>query len=157
MNKHDIFMNCAEQLSNFSKCVSLQVGCVIVNENERIISTGVNGSIPKTTNCCDIKHKDDEHHEWSLKNEIHAEMNAIIELATTNSSYTQITFYVTHSPCENCFKHILALNRNTKKVVAIIYKTKYHRLTDEALAELKQRALEKDIDFCSLEEARDVL
>ncbi|MBT5323050.1 MAG: dCMP deaminase, partial [Campylobacteraceae bacterium] len=73
------FINIAKELATASKCVSKQVGAVIVKDG-RILSTGYNGTPPGHTNCCDHwngKYTKD-HHEWSKTYEIHAEMNAII-------------------------------------------------------------------------------
>jgi dCMP deaminase len=73
------FINIALELASASKCVSKQVGAVIVKDG-RILSTGYNGTPAGFTNCCD--HWDgkytEDHHEWSKTYEIHAEMNAII-------------------------------------------------------------------------------
>ena len=54
---HDVFMKTAFLFAEQSKCVSHHVGAVIV-KNNRIISTGVNGTPPDLPNCCDIFDKD---------------------------------------------------------------------------------------------------
>ena len=60
------FINIAKELATASKCVSKQVGAVIV-KNGRILSTGYNGTPAGFINCND--HWDNEytsdHHEWS--------------------------------------------------------------------------------------------
>ena len=92
-----------------SKCVSHHVGAVIV-KNDRIISVGYNGSPPGLTNCCDVFDKDDfdrmEHRNWSIDNEVHAEMNALAFTAKTNVETEGCDMYVTISPCNHCLKNL---------------------------------------------------
>ena len=103
------FINIAQELSTASKCVSKQVGAVIV-KNGRILSTGYNGTPAGYVNCCD--HWDGEytkeHHEWSKTYEIHAEMNAIIWAARQGICVEHATIYVTLEPCSECSKNIIA-------------------------------------------------
>jgi len=103
------FINIAQELASASKCVSKQVGAVIVKDG-RILSTGYNGTPAGYINCRD--HWDGEytssHHEWSKTYEIHAEMNAIIWAARKGISIEGATIYVTLEPCSECSKNIIA-------------------------------------------------
>jgi len=103
------FINIAKEIASASKCVSKQVGAVIVKDG-RILSTGYNGTPPGYTNCTD--HWDGQytkdHHEWSKTYEIHAEMNAIIWAAREGISINGATIYVTLEPCSDCSKNIIA-------------------------------------------------
>jgi dCMP deaminase len=78
---------------------SSRVGCVIVDQDNRIISTGYNGFIAgcgKHGVCFDRPMK------YNLV--IHAEMNALM-FARCNLKGAKL--YCTHAPCDNCLKHIL--------------------------------------------------
>jgi dCMP deaminase len=103
------FINIAHEIAKASKCVSKQVGAVIV-KNGRILSTGYNGTPAGYVNCCDHwEHKyTKDHHDWSQTYEIHAEMNAIIWAAREGISIKDATIYVTLEPCSDCSKNIIA-------------------------------------------------
>ena len=117
------FINIAKEISTASKCVSKQVGAVIVKDG-RILSTGYNGTPPGFTNCCDQwggKHTN-EHHEWSKTYEIHAEMNAILWAAREGIKIEGATIYVTLEPCGECSKNLIASGINR-----IVYSNSYER------------------------------
>ena len=103
------FINIALEIARASKCVSKQVGAVIVKDG-RILSTGYNGTPAGYTNCCEYWEDGytSEHHEWSKTYEIHAEMNAIIWAAREGISIKGSTIYVTLEPCSDCSKNIIA-------------------------------------------------
>ena len=104
-----IFINIANEIASASKCVSKQVGAVIVKDG-RILSTGYNGTPTGYVNCCDYWKGEytPEHHEWSKTYEIHAEMNAIIWAARKGISIEGATIYVTLEPCSECSKNLIA-------------------------------------------------
>ena len=103
------FMNIAKEISKASKCISKQVGCVIVKDG-RIISTGYNGTPKGYMNCCDymVDKERSTHHTWSLKYEIHAEMNAILWAAREGIPVNGASLYCTLEPCSECTKNIIA-------------------------------------------------
>lgn len=128
--KANTFMQIAYLVSQESKCVSWKVGALI-EKNGRIISTGYNGSPAGGINCCDhAAHSDwigcdkeftpkfrivreylkpecrEAHSAWSAKNEIHAELNAILYAARYGRAIDGATMYVTLSPCPDCAKAI---------------------------------------------------
>lgn len=103
------FLDVASRLAEESHCISLHVGAVIVRD-KRIISMGYNGT-PEGLPNCDTQFaknvfKRKEHHFWSLINEIHAEMNALMYAAKNGIPVQDCTIYVTHKPCNECMKNI---------------------------------------------------
>lgn len=123
--KHSTFMNIAREFASESKCISIQVGAVVVKD-DHIITHGYNGSPKGHQNCCDrfalpkrydmmymaegkLKLTDAgraEHHAYSTENEIHAELNAILFAAKHGLSIDGATMYVTLSPCQQCAKSL---------------------------------------------------
>ncbi|QSZ40687.1 dCMP deaminase [Sulfurimonas aquatica] len=124
------FINIALELSTASKCVSKQVGAVIVKDG-RILSTGYNGTPAGFTNCSDHwKGKyTREHHEWSKTYEIHAEMNAIIWAAREGISIEGATIYVTLEPCSECSKNVIASG-----IKRIVYAKPYEHTHSEVIS-----------------------
>ena len=124
------FLKIAAELATASKCVSKQVGAVIVKDG-RILSTGYNGTPAGYTNCCE--HWDGEytkdHHEWSKTYEIHAEMNAIIWAARKGISIEGATIYVTLEPCSECSKNVIASG-----IKRIVYNKAYEHTHSEVIS-----------------------
>lgn len=116
-----IFINIATEIASASKCVSKQVGAVIVKDG-RILSTGYNGTPSGFENCCDHWKNEytENHHDWSKTYEIHAEMNAIIWAARKGISIEGGTIYVTLEPCSECSKNLIASG-----IKRIVYKKSY--------------------------------
>ena len=103
------FINIAHEIASASKCVSKNVGAVIVKDG-RILSTGYNGTPSGHINCNEYWNNKytKEHHAWSKTYEIHAEMNAIIWAVRRGISIEGATIYVTLEPCSECSKNIIA-------------------------------------------------
>ena len=124
------FINIATELATASKCVSKQVGAVIVKDG-RILSTGYNGTPAGFTNCVD--HWDGQytkdHHEWSKTYEIHAEMNAIIWAARQGISIAEATIYVTLEPCSECSKNLIASG-----IKRIVYAKPYEHTHSDSIS-----------------------
>ena len=124
------FINIAKEIASASKCVSKQVGAVIVKDG-RILSTGYNGTPAGYKNCRD--YWDDEytkeHHDWSKTYEIHAEMNAIIWAARKGISIEGATIYVTLEPCSECSKNLIASG-----IVRIVYLNAYEHTNSDIVS-----------------------
>lgn len=103
----------AKTMSKLSNCVAFQVGAVVANKG-RIISTGYNGSPSGHKNCNEQFKTYDEHldrqvhSDWSSIHEIHAEQNALMFAARFGTSVDGASMYITHQPCPNCSKLIVA-------------------------------------------------
>ncbi len=94
------FMSIAFLISSRSNCERLHVGCVLVKDT-RIISVGYNGFLPK------VEHKSfvRDGHEMAT---VHSEQNAISDCAKRGVCCEDATAYITHFPCINCFKILIA-------------------------------------------------
>lgn len=124
------FINIALEIATASKCVSKQVGAVIVKDG-RILSTGYNGTPAGYVNCCDYWENEytGEHHDWSKTYEIHAEMNAIIWAARKGISIEDATIYVTLEPCSECSKNLIASG-----IKRIVYLKPYEHTHSEVVS-----------------------
>lgn len=100
LNWDEYFMSISFLISSRSPCNRLQVGSVIVKEN-RILSAGYNGFLPGAPHISRIR----DNHEMGT---VHAEMNAIADCAKRGVDIKGGIVYITHFPCLNCFKAIVA-------------------------------------------------
>jgi len=131
MIEDKIFLKIATELSKASKCVSKQVGAVIVKDG-RILSTGYNGTPAGFINCNEHWQGEytKEHHEWSKTYEIHAEMNAIIWAAREGISIEGATIYVTLEPCSECSKNVIASG-----IKRIVYEKEYEYTQSKVISQ----------------------
>ncbi|ENM2303407.1 deoxycytidylate deaminase [Salmonella enterica] len=147
--KHSTLMKIAKDVADESKCISHHVGAVIV-QNDRIVSTGYNGTPTKQVNCCDanahLVHNGElqnwvsdeakvEHHNWSLMHEIHAEMNAL--LYSSPKDRIGATLYSTLQPCYTC-SLLIAGSGITK----VIYEKEYPRTPEQAINVLRNAGIQ---------------
>ena len=97
--KHSTFMTVAVAISKLSTCRRLQVGCVLLGDDGRVLGTGYNGALPGRQHC------DDETcgpGKRCLRTR-HAERSAL--------DYSQgvvAKCYVTHEPCVRCTQDLIA-------------------------------------------------
>ncbi|MBR0431215.1 cytidine deaminase [Candidatus Saccharibacteria bacterium] len=96
----EYFMNLAEAVSAKSKDPSSKMGCVIVDQNKRVVSLGYNGMVQGA-----------DETKMTLKERpmkyyfvIHSEMNALI---FAHQNLEGCTLYNRVATCENCLKHCL--------------------------------------------------
>ena len=97
---HDFFMSHAVLGSSRSSCHRLHVGCVLVKDN-RIIATGYNGFLSGAPHKSIVVNN----HEQAT---VHAEQNAIADCAKRGISCNNASAYITHFPCINCTKILIA-------------------------------------------------
>ncbi|KAJ1446743.1 cytidine deaminase-like protein [Pelagophyceae sp. CCMP2097] len=83
-----------------SPCERLHVGCVLVKD-KRVLSMGYNGFFSGAPHESIMAGG----HEQAT---VHAEQNAISHAARTGIALLGAVAYVTHYPCVNCFKSLVA-------------------------------------------------
>ena len=94
------FMSIAFLIASRSNCNRLHVGCVLVKDT-RIISVGYNGFLSKVPHKSYVR----DGHEMAT---VHSEQNAISDCAKRGVNCADATAYITHYPCINCFKILIA-------------------------------------------------
>ncbi|WOO41594.1 cytidine/deoxycytidylate deaminase family protein [Rubellicoccus peritrichatus] len=100
----EYFMATTFLIASRSACERLNVGCVLVSGGEhrnRIIAAGYNGFLPGSPHLSRVR----DGHEQAT---VHAEQNAIADAARRGISVQGATAYITHFPCVNCAKIIIA-------------------------------------------------
>ncbi len=104
----DYFLGLAKAASSRSKDPDTQVGCVIVDHNNNIVSTGYNGPPPGG---------DDEAIDWARPHKydwvLHAEENALLRAPLANLA--ACTLYVTGHPCPHCM--LMIAGKRLRRVV----------------------------------------
>jgi len=105
-------MEIAKAVATRATCDRLMVGAVVVKDN-RILTTGYNGSLPGTPHCDEVGHLLKDGH---CVRTIHAEMNAVLQAARFGISLAGATCYCTFKPCLACLKSMLGAG-----IVRIIY------------------------------------
>ena len=121
LSRDDMYMSMAYTMALRSECARRQVGAIITMNN-RIVSTGYNGSLKRDGACvdvCDINSK--------CLHAIHAEANAMYFAASQGIKLFGATLYCTMSPCMECAKGIIQTG-----IMRVVYAEEY-RLADGLL------------------------
>ena len=105
----EYFISSALLIASRSSCHRLHVGCLLVKDN-RIISAGYNGFLAGLPHESVVVNN----HE---QNTVHAEQNAISDCAKRGVHTNGATAYITHYPCINCTKLLLAAGIKTIKYI----------------------------------------
>lgn len=115
ITRHQLFMEIAQVVAKRSTCCRLNVGAVIVNPAQRIISIGYNGAPPGAPHCLgnDCPGRNGCHIA------IHAEENAFNYIPAGETPHV---LYVTHSPCPVCSERIERL-----AIKNVIFSVPYRR------------------------------
>ncbi|MDD2942464.1 MAG: dCMP deaminase family protein [bacterium] len=110
MNYNDYYMNIALAVRERANCKGRRVGAVIVRDN-RIVSTGYNGTVEGMPNCLDGGcHRCANPEEYPAGSGydvcvcVHAEQNAILTAARLGIALEGASMYTTLKPCFNCSK-----------------------------------------------------
>lgn len=121
---NDYFMTLAYVAATRSTCNRKHVGCVLVDMNHHVISTGYNGSPPGKEHC------DDDNHEFSHGHcirTVHAEANAIIQAAKSGGSVWGSVCFSTIIPCYDCAKMLITVG-----VVEVVFHGFYQSRYDKS-------------------------
>lgn len=120
------YIDISRRWAAMSKAQRLQVGCIIVKDNQ-IISDGFNGTPSGFNNVCE----DSRLGNLVTKPEVlHAESNALMKLARSTNSSDGATMYLTCAPCFDCSK--LIIQSGIKRVV---YQDSYRCMDGVSLLE----------------------
>jgi len=140
---NEIFIKMCEVLVLRSTCLRIQTSSIIQKDNV-IVSIGYNGTPSGSEHCNEywkkyylknmttkyftfnnfLKSKDfyKLHHEWSNLNELHGELNAILQAGKNGISLKNSKLYTLYSPCINCAKSIIMSG-----IYVVYYKYEYKR------------------------------
>jgi dCMP deaminase len=129
-----VYMNVAKEFASLSYARKLKVGAILVKDR-RILSVGYNGTPAGWDNECETKEympseeysSDGSEKRWPYQEStypnddtllirryalrtrpevIHAEMNVLMKIASSNESSKDSVLYCTHTPCIDCAKAI---------------------------------------------------
>lgn len=123
-HNHKLFLDIAKRVAEESSALRLKVGAVIARDGS-IVDFGYNGTPPGADNDCEVRifpsldsigeqfpmydSKTGMNYRLDTKPDvIHAEMNAILKCAKLGKSTKGATLYLTHNPCCECAKAIIA-------------------------------------------------
>lgn len=129
-NRDEEYIELAYTLAKNSRAVRLKVGAIIVNKDGMIISVGINGTPDGMDDVCEklccegtgceseissvekaqmlwdkMQSSEAYRNAFTLVTKpdvVHAELNAILECASSNGGTDGATLYVTDSPCYSC-------------------------------------------------------
>ncbi|HIJ79638.1 MAG: cytidine/deoxycytidylate deaminase family protein [Desulfobulbaceae bacterium] len=114
----DYFMSITELVAQRSTCTRRKVGAILVRD-KRIVATGYNGAPSNVSHCLDVGCLREqqgipsgERHE--LCRGLHAEQNAIIQVALSGGNISGATLYCTNMPCAICSK--MLINAQVKQI-----------------------------------------
>lgn len=142
LNWDEYFMGLAHLSAKRSKDPSTQVGAVIVNNENRVVSIGYNGF---PYGC------DDDVFPWDREGNVndtkypyvvHAELNAILN---SHQSCKGCTIYVSLFPCNECAKAIIQSG-----ITKIVYESDKYAHTDSTIAS-KRMLLAAGVELVQLD------
>ena len=148
----DYFMGVSLLASGRSKDPNTQVGACIVDDQNRILSTGYNG-FPQ--GCSDDEfpwNRDESLGETKYQFVVHAELNAILNARGRNVEGTRI--YVALFPCNECAKAIIQSGIREVVYLSDKYATQPNTLISKRMltsAGVKLRRLEVERETLTLD------
>ncbi len=100
-------LDLAKVVASRSTCLRLQVGCVLLGTDGRVLATGYNGAAKGLPHCSELSCR-----QQSTCDAVHAEQNALLQCQDVRQI---AACYVTHAPCFTCAK--LLLNTSCSAVI----------------------------------------
>lgn len=97
------FISMTEVVGSWSKDRSTKIGCVIVGNDNSILSTGFNGFPRGIDDNVDYRHERPEKYIWTE----HAERNAIYNAARNGVRLAGSRIYCSWFPCSDCARAII--------------------------------------------------
>jgi dCMP deaminase len=138
----EYFLALAEQISRRSQDPSTRHGCVLVDADNRVISTGYNGPVAGLPNEI-VPLERPAKYDWF----IHAEDNAV---AFARCDLRGATAYVTGAPCAACFRRFLQVG-----IRRIVYGDLDSAcVTDSERAACELMARQLGVEVCNRSEER---
>lgn len=136
------FLELAKHVSTWSKDPSTQVGCVIADDDKKVVALGYNG-FPKGIADTDERL---QHRETKYKYVVHSEPNAF---ANANGSVKGCTIYTyPFAPCSECMK--LIITNGIKRVVYPAASEELKARWGESLKFARDMALEAGLELVEL-------
>lgn len=132
ITRQEMFTDIIKVLAQRSTCDTRRVGALLAKDN-RIISTGYNGSPKGSPHCDEVGCQKDK--DGACIRTVHAEANVIAFAARYGISSEGTTLYTTMAPCFTCAKLIINAG-----IVAVYY-VKEYRLKD-GIEALKENGIE---------------
>ena len=124
ISKDNLYMLISHIMSMRSKDPNTQVGCVIVSEDDRILTMGYNG-FPNGCSDDDFPwYRDGEEENTKYPYVVHSELNAILNFRGDTKALQGSTLYVTLFPCHECTKAIIQVG-----IKKIIYESNKYKNT----------------------------
>ena len=113
----EYFMEITEAVAKRSPCCSRQVGCITIDYNNHILSTGYNGVPSGVEHCRQCKRTEQGRNLYSCL-AVHAEQNALLQCSNVNNI---VKIYVTINPCMICARLLANTSCHT-----IVFNDKYN-------------------------------
>lgn len=146
ISRHRMFMEMAKIVAKRGTCDRAQVGAVLVNANNKVVSIGYNGSPHREPHCDEVGHLMFDGH---CIRTIHAEENCLEGLTLCG----EYIMYVTHYPCPKCQITIYEKLRKDCATMLVIYDSMYGEPT--AFEKLKE--VHEVLRFSSLQSLEDMI
>lgn len=108
-----VWVDVARAVAKRGTCPRRQVGAVIVDSGNQVISTGYNGSPRSLPHCTEVGCLLDD--TGRCKRTAHAEANALLQAGSTRTRHS--TLYVTDFPCSECA--VLIIQARIQRVVFV--------------------------------------